>query len=438
MEVINSLIEKHTWKSIRARIKEIQPFLFNAIDEIDPGSEYSLYLVKYPYGSVICDRGVFCVPNINQKLVPLHDSSISLELKQALGYSATIPLGLVMSNSIETYLQAKQRIIPGSFKRIGEFVSLWRALEEEKSSYHLSWTITAGARSIFMLPKVTDSASHKALKIKYGLKLPAPQELFDQWNIFTHIANHNSFSQPWAAELIFFSEKWFTHRNDKSWTSFYRVMLDEFWKGSAFRRNQYIFDSAFSIAQENKNLKPNPYLTDTVKHLIAIGKGAAPAFSPAMNDEAAPVSGLQKTYLEDYGIKKYAPVIMHLHHFNSLMPVYYSFQMPTTTVFSPKSRKLSSVMTDLHELKHIMESVMSEILKGDIGLEKTPLYDLATNTQYGYYHSDKDKFSEVLSVAEIQLFDKSFTRSNIDDNEYLFPEFGPFFRGCISISSKTK
>lgn len=429
-------IEKYNWKTIRNLVKKIQPSLFQVIDEIDPPSNCCLYLARYPYGSLIADRGTFNLPNSKGEIVPINHSSISNNLREELGYSGTIPLGLVTENSIESFLQAKHRVIPASLKSVGELVSLWRVLEEDKFSYHLNWTISSGARSICMLPKITDTACHKSLKIKYDLKLPVPKELFSHWEIFTHISNHPNFSQPWMSELLFFSNEWFKYKKDKKWQGFFQYLLDKLWQASAFRRNQVIFDSAFSVAQENKNLKPNPYLADTVKHLVAIGKGAAPAFCPAINDMAAPIKGLQEVYLEDYGLKKYAPVIMHLHHYSSCedRPIYYSFQMPTTTIFSPKSRKLSSVMTEMHELKHIMQALISETLEGNLGLEKTPLYHLAKNTAYEYYHSDKDKFFEILPITEIVKIGNLFTKTSINNDNYLFPEFGPFFRGCISIS----
>lgn len=438
MKKISSLLERHTWNSLRQLVRSIFPRFAEVIDEINPNQDYPLYLVKYPYGSMILDKGIFQVPNHESHIVPIYHSSVPNEIKENLSYSGTIPLGLIAAKGIESFVQSKHRVLPATYMGTGKLVSLWRILEEGPS-YFLGpfWSIASGVRSICMLPKITDSACHKVLKIKYGLKLPVPQRLSEQWDLFTQIANHQNFSQPWSSELIFFTKQWLDHKKDKRWSEFYRFLLNEVWQITAFRRNQFIFDYAFSIAQENKNLKPNPYLADTVRHLIAVGTGSAPAFTPAVDDSAAPISGLQRTYIEDYGLKKYAPVIMHLHHLSTIenRPVYYSFQIPTTTVFSPKSRKLSSTMVELHELKHIMETLLSEILKGHLGVEKTPLYNLASNIRYGYYHSDKDKFFEISPITEIAELDNSFTKSILESNSYSFPEFGPFFRGCISISS---
>ena len=238
-------------------------------------------------------------------------------------------------------------------------------------------------------------------------------------------------------KLSFFSKDWFKHKKDKNWSEFYRFLLNDVWQSSAFRRNQFIFDFAFSLAQENKNLKPNPYLADIVKHLIAIGSGAIPAVAPAINDSTAPVTGLQKIFLEDYGLKKYGPTIMHLHHFaeSEKRSVYYSLQMPTTTIFSPKSNRAASAMSDLREIKHIMEILLAEILKGNLEIDKTPLFKLAQDVKYDFYHAENDEMNEILPANHLIYRDASFIKTVTDGrHDYSFPEFAPFVRGCISIS----
>ena len=94
-------------------------------------------------------------------------------------------------------------------------------------------------------------------------------------------------------------------------------------------------------------------------------------------------------------------------------------------------------MTEMHELTHIMETLMSEILKGHLGIEQTPLYDIAQNTRYDYYHSDQDKQVIIRPAKEIENLDPSFTKTLINSETYLFPEFGPFFKGCVSLSTST-
>lgn len=432
------MIEQVFWKDIRAQVRVGYPAFAEIIDALDPDDEHYLYRLEYPYGDLIVEKGIFQVPNLDGHVVPISHSTVPNKVKNDLGYSGTIPLGLVLKNSIEASMLSKNRVIPSSIVKEGQLISLWRVLDEGPS-FHTGrfWNIYSGARSICMIPKITDASSHKALKSKFGLKANIPQNLFEQWELFVNIANHFDHSEQWRSSILFFPKRWLEHKKDKEWIEFYLFLHNAVWQSSSFRRNQFIFDFAFSRAQENRNLRPNPYLADTVRHLIAIGSGAVPAFTPAVDDSAAPVKLLQQVYLEDYSLKKYAPTIVHLHHFSpgDQCPVYYSFQIPTTTVFSPKSRKLSSAMVELHEVKHIMETLLSEILKQNLEVEGTPLFELAKNVRYSYFHSEKDKSGEILSAAEIENLDQRFNKTVINNKEYVFPEFSPFFRGCVCASS---
>lgn len=431
------MLRKYSWKDLRVKVKKINPELSNIIDDLSPKDEYALYVAQYPYGALIVDRGVFQVINDKGHLVPLTDSSIPCEIREDLTYNKMIPTGLISENSIETFFRAKKHTIPASLYGLGDMLALWHVLEGNQT-YQAGpvWNISSGARTIFMLPKVTDKSCYQALKARYGLKL-IPQDLNEHWSIFSHLANHPYFPEQWHSEIIFFSCKWFSNLKDKAFSHFFKHLLHKVWHSSSFRRNQFIVDFAFSVAQENRNLKPNPYLADTVRYLMSIGDGTVPGLTPAIDSSAAPIKGLQKIFLDDYGLKKYAPVIMHPHHFslNTNRPVYYSLEVPTTTIFSPRSSRQSSKMVDMRELKHITDILLSEILKGTLYVQETPLFDLAKNIHYNFFHSEKDQFNEILSSSYLSQTNNAFTKTLIDMKNYDFPEFSPFFRGCVSIST---
>jgi hypothetical protein len=426
------MLREIKWSEIHDEVSKLCPEIASIVKNI--GCDDILYEVSYPYGELIVDKGVFQIPNEEGLVVPITHASIPSKIKSALGYCGTIPLGLVLENSIESYLLAKDRIIPSSILHHGQFISLWRVLEENVS-YHTGsfWNISSGARSICMIPHITDQIGYKGIKAKFNLKLNIPETLFDHWAIFSKITKNTQFYQPWQSRILFFPEQWLARKKDKKWQNFFLYLHRIAWEKSSFRRNQFIFDFAFSCMQENRNLRPNPYLADTVRHLIAVGSGAIPGFKVATNDIAAPITGLQKVFLEDYGLKKYAPTIVHSAHFELKHPVYYSFQIPTTIVFSPKSRKKNSAMESLEEVKHIMETLLTEVLRGKLEVENTPLYDLAKNVQYCYYHGDKYRNNEVQMCGDIEKIDPTFTRSLTNNLSYLFPEFSSFFWGCISI-----
>lgn len=433
-------MREYSWKMLSEYIRPLSQEFSLILDELDPSDEYKLYLATYPYGALILDKGIFQIINNEGHLVPLGHSSISKRIMQDLTYTGTMPVGMITSNSIETFFVTHNRTIPSSLFSKGQMISLWSALEASQT-YHAGpmWSVSSGTRTICLIPKISDKIGHHNLRAKYNLKTPIPQHLTDHWEILQTLANHSAFPQKWESEIIFFSKKWFEHQKDKKWANFYRYLLNEVWQGSMFRRNQFIFDFAFSLVEEKRNLKPNPYLADTVKHLIGIGTGEVPGLAPAINDEAAPIRGLQKIFIEDYRLKKYAPVIMHVHHLtaNDTRKLYYSLEMPTTTIFSPRSSRLSSKMVDMRETQDILEVLLAEIIKGSVYVEKTPLYNLARDIKYSFYHCAEDIQKEILPITELFKIDASFTRSLVDAEEYAIPEFSPFFRGCITISKSS-
>ena len=433
-------LKKCRWKELKPYLKAGSKELYSIIEKISPPDSYSLYLAKYPYGALVLDQGTFQIYDSSSNLVPLNEANIFAEIKSDLSYTGTIPLSLVINNSIETFLTVGERTIPASFYGAGGMVSLWRVLEGE-CSYHEGplWSMSSGVRTICMLPKITDKVSYANLKRKYSLNQAVPRSLTQHWDIFKEMASSPEFSQEWGCEIIFFSKEWLDHRNDPEWKDFFYFLLNKAWEDAVFKRSQFVFDFAFSLMLKNRNLKPNPYLVDTVKHLIGIGAGG-PGFRPAINNVGAPIEGLQRAFMEDYGLKKYTPTIVHSYNFSlgSNLPVYYSLEMPTTTTFSPRSSKAASKMVDMRELKYIMDIFLSEITKGNLAIEKTPLFDVARQVGYDFYHSFNDPHDEILNANDLESFDPGFKATLVGAGDRKFPEFSAFFNGCIAISTLSK
>jgi hypothetical protein len=430
-------LKKYTWKTARKLVKSVYPELAEIIDELSPDDRLALYVAKYSYGTMIVDNGVFFIPNSDGRIVPLQHSTIPESYKKDLDFDGTIPVGLVMKNSIESFMLQGKRITPFTLFRVGDMLALWRIFDKGKSYQEAPfWKISSGSRAICMLPKITDQSGYRLLKKKYNLSSPIPKNLGDHWPIFSYLANHPEFSEPWSSEIIYFSKEWFAHREDSQWSRFYHFLLHKVWQESGFTRNKMMFDYFFSIIQEKRNLKPSPYLADTFSHLMAICSGEASGFIPARDNTAAPIGGLQKVFIEDYRLKKYPPVIMHTHHFSleKKIPVYYSFEIPTTMQFSPKSNSALTTMAEIREIKHITETLLEEIQAGNLGIERTPLFSVAKNLKISFYHNEKDATQEVSSARNLALLDKSLTQVIINNKQYTFPESSPFFRGCITVA----
>ena len=92
-----------------------------------------------------------------------------------------------------------------------------------------------------------------------------------------------------------------------------------------------------------------------------------------------PISALQKTYTEIYDLK-YAPTIAHLSHFDQFdanVPHYLSLQLPNLLAFSSKPKKTSSKLEDLQEIHYVMSRLVDFLLKDELGLKDTVIYEWA-------------------------------------------------------------
>lgn len=438
-----SHLQEVQWQDIRKKVQTVNPDLASVIDAFDPPPEYTFFIARYSYGSYIVKDNCLQVANAQGDLVPLTDNSIAKTTQKKLHCHAGMPVGVMLSKSIELFQAHEGKDLSFSLYTPGKVFGLWRSLDNDPS-YHSSplWNITAGARSIFMLPKLTDSNSHRKLKQAFGIKTPPPKQLDEQWPIFTAISQHPDFPQPWHSELLYFSEKWLQPQlENPRWLRFHHYLLNTAWQNTAFWRNQFFWDYIFSCIQANRNLKPNPYLADTTKHLFTIGIGASPGFAVAKDDIGAPITGLQQVYLDIYGLKNYAPTLMHLCSFDMYhadAPVYYSLQLPTTYEFSPKSRSLTSTMADLREIKHILQSSISELKADQLKLQNHPMQQLANLVEFDFFHSEDDKYGEIRPTNDIFSEDPRLVAQQKQYPERGFSDNSPILRGCIRIARRKK
>ena len=156
---------------------------------------------------------------------------------------------------------------------------------------------------------------------------------------------------------------------------------------------------------------------------------------PAINNDAFPLDVIEKAYTEAYGLKKYAPACFHPKHFHFEKDkelIYYSLQNPSTHVFSPKSRRISSTISDIRELEHIVRIFVEELSKKDGVCSHTILGKISNMVEFLFYHNKTDRHRIIHSSDLIPTHD---TRFNADSG---FASDAKFVRGCIGIKTKHK
>ncbi len=444
----NRGILKVYWEDIRDRVAKVEPDVVPIIDELSPDQSYPLYITYYPYGTLIGDTKHLFLPNTEGELHCLSDSSTAKDVQNDLVYGKdSSPLGMVLDKNVEVFIDLKSENItmPWLIYKPGTFFPFGRILNIKNNRIYAPngiLTATAGARSVFMLPNIGCRTHHANLQRDFNIKSPAPQSLYEHWHLFKELINSKAVVSDWKACILYFSEKWVTQlHNDNAWLRFKTYLHELAWQDCAYHRNRFYYDITFAVIQNKRNLRPNPYLADTARHLFTIALGDAISYTPAENSDALPMDILQQAFVESYGLKKYYPSIMQPTKFNfekDQHPVYYSLQHPCNDIFSPKSRKVSSTLFDIHELEHIMRIFIDELGKEGSMCSDTTLNQIIHTIEFNYYHNKPDRHRIVQSSLKIPEHDTRFETIN-EQYKLSGAEFSAdakFVRGCVSLSVK--
>jgi hypothetical protein len=436
--------EKVVWEDVQNLSHKVNPEFTDIINELAPDKKHWLLKVSYPYGSSVMQRSILTLPNAKGILVPITDPSISREIQEGIGYNLNSnPVSLVLKNSFEIFLPLEDRTIPLSgVIEPGTTFGAWRVLSPETTEQPVFiWEMTAGSRSVFMLPKITEELKHKKLEKKLGVRVGSPRTLMQHFDVFKAIANNQAVDEDtrWSAEILYFSKEWFQHLEDPKWSKFYQYFYRSGWAANEIWRNQPLWNLVFSLVLKDYEAKPNAYIMDTAKYLLNMGVGALYGFGPATNTVAGPFDLIQMVYKEIYDIKNYPPIIMQPKLFDfkkeSANPVYYSLQFPNSLEFKPSSRMRTSIISDLHEIRSLMLRYERDLLSDKFNLGGTSFSELFLKAKLDYFHSGVDLHEGMIDSANMaEDVNLRKTLDGIIHEE--FPGSCLFGKGCIRLSSK--
>ncbi len=431
----------HTWQEVREEILRLNAPLVEIVDRIAPGDEIKMYRVKYRYGDKILDKGRFYLPDINGGFVELSESLEPKTLAEDIGYNLyTNPVMIPLQNTMELYIEVEGRVVPFAVVQPGNVFGLSRILDEIDSN-HLShtskslWDMTAGARSVFMLPKISDNMAHTRLLKHFGFNIEKPRELIDHWQVFKQLAKARDFIEPWEFEVLLLPKQWFEHLNDPAWRELKIFFLQKNRQSHSFWLNVAAWQMTFSRIQHLKHIKASPHMIDTVRHLFVIASGVAPGFRPAIESSMAPVKGIQAAYIDYYDIA-YKPIIMapYMLDITDHQAAYYSLQYPTSIEYSPKSSGGTSTINDLDELTTLMRKYLSQLVNPDLNLENTILERLGKCLRVEYFHTNPNQYESILSADNIAAEDADFNKLLYETDRPLdFARNSSFVKGCIKL-----
>lgn len=444
----NDRLTKVSWDDIRKSVAKVNPTFAKLVDELSPGKDLPMYLAKYAYGEIVADTEQFFFPNpTGSGIISVNDERLPAEVKRDLKRGVqSMPFGMVLNKRLETYsdLPLKRLRYPGNIWKPGDLFPLVRILSQNcKRKFYVNTVVSgvAGSACAFTLPSIGRVDLHTNLQNTYRIKSAAAKSMYDHWQIFKEIANSDFANSAWRMHLLLFADKWedMLHR-DPAWTKLKLHLHEQAWEFTEYRRNQIFYDIAFSSIQEKRNLKPNPYLTDTAAHLLSIAIGAVIGYRPAVDETSLPLKLLQTAFVEAYSLPHYTPIIMEpdYFYFESSKPNYYSLQNPSTHRFSPKSRRIVNTLFETRELAHIMDIFIDEASKKGSMCAETRLGMLKEKVSFSFYHNQEDRHGIIKPSNSPEIIELD---SRLQKNQQAFPDRtfcadAKFMRGCIAIRRK--
>ncbi len=435
-------IQKVYWDDVRGLVQALNPEFARLLDEYAFGKGCYFYKAIYPYGALVLNQSRLMLPNDVGEIVPITDPTLNKEVGKDLAYNEkSLPVGMVLANSFEIFYPRKESTISDKgLLKPGKVFGAENSLHPKKRGSPLFlWDMTAGARSIFMLPKIAEEKKHYQLQKAFNIE-SAPQSLIQQWSMFKDLANHPNFLEDWNAEVLFFPQHWFAHFNDCGWSKFYLYFYRMVWASMEFERSQSVWNLIYSLILEESQDCFSSQIANTVKYLIHIGMGGRPGFAPAMDDIAAPIRRIQDIYYEVYGLKKYPAVLMVPTFFEaqqSNLPVYYSLQFPIATEFSRSNHGRNSLVDDLERIGALILKCESALLPKGYDLDNSLLMDLFTRVDFKCFHTLKDVRNHVRNSVEIAEEDLRFARTltHASFPENLSQKIA-FTNACVRISAR--
>lgn len=427
-----------TWLDFRDDVRKVEQELFNIIERINPNKKYRLIKARYLYGEPITNLGTICVPDKRGQLVRLDNVNVVYELKNLLGYCPT-PLTLQLNNASEVFVETKDRIIPINVFMPGDLFGLYEVLVPFTNCPAIPcWNITSGSRSVFLAAKISDAIGHKKIRKEFNVPAEPPKRLMDHWEIIKTIANSEQ-NNLWTSEILIFTSDWIElKKNDINWLTFQNYLFKKAWwqsRGNRIQVEYSIIWEAFSKAICSRNLKPNSYLVDTIKHLLMLASGALPGFKFADKESELllPAQLVEKVYPEIYELKEYAALLMLPHILgasNNSSSIFYSMAYPTLLGGTPAIRKAPNIIEEIREVMRLMA-----MFKKIVCLQEDRVFEVLKKINFEYFHSNRDRFGEISISQNIVSSDASILA--IFKERFAgkrFPAHGQFFRGCIKLS----
>lgn len=397
--------------------------IHNLISSLDlPTNQFTFYKAKYKFGVNIISKGVLQFSLEDNNLISINDPLTPPNIADDILGSHSLsndPLGIIINNCAEGYLKNNGMINTEHLLHPGDFIGVPRALDPQNPnrSSILSYDVSAGSKSAFLLQSVRDRNVYNKIAKDLNLDIAIPESPSNFSQTFADIANH--VSNDWFCEIIFFPRNFIDLITQKEFAPLYVYLNQVYVKNYSVKHNIFNLWQLlhFSKVEKDKlSLKYNFLYLQAIRYIFLVAAKSAVAFTPSTSDTMGPFSKIKAFFEKEYGVQN--PIIMEPTFFDydlsTQKPVYLGvmYQEYMRDIAEALSRRTK--ISILQDLSTLLNMYTSSINNNDY-LKETTLGKLLKNVNIEYYHNSLDiKVSKHINSAEEII--KNDSRFSTDAN----------------------
>lgn len=408
------VIESAQWSRFRQMVGSVNTDLCRVLEHplIDECCEF--VPLEYGFGDLVVQDSQLQIPRSTVLSTPINDPDDCFFL--------------VLNKPLEQFFVSYSRIISLNIFYPGSVIHLPQCQRALAGDFDLPWQLSAGIRTLFLLPKITDNMGYNRLRLAYQLTAMKPlRNLYDQWHLFRQIAQHPDIARSWRANLLMIRKKpGLNPERAAVWQRIRDYVEDDKNKlelGYSRPIASDILWQRFLEIADPRRFKLKSHLVETIKYLCAICNGLAPGFVPAnQQNTVAPIADLQQAFTEVYKLRNYIPTFMHLSYLEHSTPqmLYYSLAVPLFVNHHVTCAAMPTSQRELFELKQVIDA-----MKGHIKSWKLEQYRLK------FCHVLSNEVLGLESSLSIPEEDPRFLADHGEDREFCPSSI--FWRGCIRL-----
>lgn len=300
------------WAEISSTLDKLTPLgaeLGRLISARSGGKKLGpLFIATYSYGRNILAKGMFQTPCTAEDVA--NECNECRALRGAVKDS--VPLSVVIENSVEIYRDSSTRTAPLRLLRAGELVGVFELKERlvTKRASSSPWSVSAGVRSVQVLAQVDGNNTYLAK----ATRILGKSVRGDRLPEFIRLAAEHAGYQ-WASKILIFPDAWISTLSpnhlpaaiERAHVEQFSDLLQQMIEDSDITRR--CADALNASTMKKPELLP---LYEIMRYLCQVARGNAPGYVPAFQEDAhaGPFAAFRAFIKGPMGADRYEPVVL--------------------------------------------------------------------------------------------------------------------------------